>query len=168
MQVGPRVAIRLSHIVREGSRTIYYRLQIAWVDRPPVGSRTGRLKCVTCGEMVAFRVHSEANTKKRKRKMLAVLLLSLTVFGGAIAAIAVGGDDLRESTLAWLGGGLACGSISAGMAALLFFSEDGVTWTHYRQQVGPHRLKPVSLLGAAITKPPVADSPSKAEIAFDD
>lgn len=167
MKVGPRVGIRLSHITEVRARTTYYRLQTAWVDRPPAGSRTGRLRCATCGEMVPFRVRSEAITKARKRNILAVLLPALAVFGGAIAAVAVGGGNLGYSVLAWLGVGIACGSVVSITSALILFREDGVTATHIRQPMGPHRLKPVNSI-EAMGKPPTADSLSRAEITFDD
>ncbi|MFB8142373.1 hypothetical protein [Streptomyces parvus] len=85
-QIGPRVGMRLIHMTHtehRGSTTYHhYRIQTAWVDRPTEGVRTGSLRCATCGDMVGFRLCSQARAKARRRLWLAIGLI-------ATAALAV-------------------------------------------------------------------------------
>lgn len=166
-QIGPRVGIRLihhTHTEYSGSTTHrYYQVQTAWADRPPERVRIGYLRCATCGDMVGFRLHSEAGAKARQRRWLAIALIAATALTAllVLTAMMIRGDE--EASVTILPSSLALVALIASRAFLL--QEDGVTPA--RRKSGPHRFKPLNPYEAR-SKPPATDSPVCAEIVFYD
>ncbi|RII15061.1 hypothetical protein DSC45_19390 [Streptomyces sp. YIM 130001] len=166
-QIGPRVGMRLIHVThteRRGSTTYrYYRIQTAWVDRPPERARLGYLRCATCGDMVGFRLHSEAGARARRRWWLAAVLIAATVPAvlSVLTATAVHGDEWISTTALPIG--LALAALIVFVAVL--HQEDGVT--PVRRKSGPHHFKPLNPRGAR-SKPHATDWPVRAEIVFHD
>ncbi|WP_282793128.1 hypothetical protein [Streptomyces sp. CC224B] len=167
-QIGPRVGMRLIHMTRtehRGSTTYhYYRIQTAWVDRPPEGVRIGYLRCATCGDMVGFRLHSQARAKTRQRLWLAIALIAaaaLTVLI-TLTAMMIRSDAGTESQTI-VPSGLAV--LALILSVTMLPSEDGVTLARLRNS-GPHTFKPLKP-SVAWSKPPATDWPVRAEIVYD-
>lgn len=166
-QIGPRVGMRLIHIIRTeraNSATYHhYRIQTAWVDRPPEANRIGYLRCATCGDMVGFRLHSEARAKARQRWLLAVALIAVAVIAVLIVLTVMMISGEGSASLTVLPSGLAVFVPIISVALLL--GEDGVTLA--RRNSGPHHFKPLKSR-IAWSKPGATDWPVRAEIVFHD
>ncbi|PVC93504.1 hypothetical protein [Streptomyces sp. CS014] len=168
-QIGPRVGMRLIHMTHtehRGSNIYhYYRIQTAWVDRPPQGIRTGSLRCATCGDMVGFRLRSRARAKARQRLWLALGLIAITTLAVTItitARMISSGSGGESRTLV----PAALAVLALIVSVLLFPSEDGVTLARFRGS-GPHGFKPMKMR-LAWSKPAATDRPVRAEIVFQD
>lgn len=162
MRIGSRVGMQMIHVTNEQTS---YLIQTAWVDRPPVGVRHGRLRCAACGAMVRFRLFSEADAKVRRRRWLVITLVAATVLA-VVTAIMVGGDsDFIESTAPGLGAVAAVAIVTLMVSGHLLRIEDGVRGG--RGENGPHLFKRLNPIGAW-QKPVAVDSPVRAEIVFDD
>ncbi|MEV0636959.1 hypothetical protein AB0I77_18765 [Streptomyces sp. NPDC050619] len=166
-QIGSRVGMRLIHITGteyRGSTTYrYYQIQTAWVDRPPEGVQIGYLRCATCGDMVGFRLHSEAGAKARQRRWLAIALIAGAVLTVSIAltVMMIRGDESANQTLL----PSAFSMVALLWSVILLRQEDGVTPA--RRESGPHHFKPLNPR-AARSKPPATDWPVRAEFIFYD
>ncbi|MFE0417723.1 hypothetical protein [Streptomyces tendae] len=171
MRVGSRVGIRLIHITHTtGFTTIatHYRIQTAWADRPPEGIQIGYLRCATCGDMVGFRLHSEAGTTARKRRWLVFALVAAVVCAAvSVLTIHYGFWAAEHTETAYLGMSLLM--VGPGLASwvsiFILLAEDGVT--PLRRRNGQHHFKPLSAL-VAWSNPPRTDWPVNAEIVFHD
>lgn len=168
-RIGPRVGMRLIHMTHtehRGSITYHhYRIQTAWVDRPPEGVRTGYLRCATCGDMVGFRLHSQARAKTRQRLWLATALVAgaaLAVLITLTAMMISRGTGTESRTLV----PTALAVVALILAVFFLPGEDGVTLARLRNS-GPHAFKPLKPR-VAWSRPPATDWPVRAEIAFHD
>ncbi|CAM5477012.1 hypothetical protein [Streptomyces griseus] len=168
-KIGPRVGMRLIHMTHtehRGSDTYhYYRIQTAWVDRPPEGIRTGHLRCATCGGLVGFRLRSRARARARQRLWLAVGLIAAAALAVLIMITATrisSGSGGESRTLV----PAALAVVALILSVILLPSEDGVTLARLRGS-GPHGFKPMKM-SVAWSKPPATDQPVRAEIVFDD
>jgi hypothetical protein len=157
--------IHITHTEHRGSTTYrYYRIQTAWVDRPPEGVRIGYLRCATCGDMVGFRLHSQARAKTRRRLWLAIALIAAAALTVLImlTGMMIRSDAGTESQTL-LPSALAAVVLIISVTVLP--GEDGVTLA--RRKSGPHSFRPLNPR-AAWSKPPATDWPVRAEIAFYD
>ncbi|GGK16173.1 hypothetical protein GCM10011583_55070 [Streptomyces camponoticapitis] len=165
-QIGPRVGMRLIHITHSehtSSATYHhYRIQTAWVDRPPEGARLGYLRCASCGDMVGFRLQSESRAKARQRWLLATALIAPAVVAMLIVlTVTIGEEGNRPLTV--LSASLISFVMILSIGALL--GEDGVTLA--RRNSGVHHFQPLNPR-LARSKPHESDWPVRAEIVFPD
>lgn len=173
MRIEPRVGMRLTcHIRRDyhvtavvhTSWTDYYGVQTAWVDRPAEGIRSGQLRCVTCGQLVGFRIYSETGARARKRRWLAAALIAAVSVPLVIWAAS---QYQGAAVVSWLGGlvpGLGIGAL-ASMSILSFCmlpTEDGVVRANWSLSF-KYWFKPPGLW----SRPAPNDQPSSPEITFD-
>ncbi|WP_228182602.1 hypothetical protein [Streptomyces anulatus] len=167
-RIGSRVGMRLVHMTHtehRGSATYhYYRIQTAWVDRPPEGVRTGSLRCATCGDMVGFRLHSRARARARRRLWLAAVLISASSLAALIVLTARIISDGGTGTQTLVPTALSVLALLVSVVVLP--GVDGVTSARPRNS-GPHAFTPLKPR-VAWSKPPAADWPVRAEIAFSD
>ncbi|MFJ4704879.1 hypothetical protein ACIP6I_08480 [Streptomyces anulatus] len=167
-RIGSRVGMRLVHMTHtehRGSVTYhYYRIQTAWVDRPAEGVRTGSLRCATCGDMVGFRLQSRARAKTRQRLWLAAALISASSLVALIVLTARIISDGGTGTQTLVPTALSV--VALIVSAVVLPGVDGVTSARLRNS-GPHAFTPLKPR-VAWSKPPAADGPVRAEIAFSD
>ncbi|SBU98188.1 hypothetical protein YW5DRAFT_05787 [Streptomyces sp. Ncost-T6T-1] len=168
-QIGPRVGMRLIHMTHtehRGSDTYHhYRIQTAWVDRPPEGVRTGSLRCATCGDMVGFRLRSRARAEARRGLWLAIGLIAAAALAVLIvitARMISSGSGGESRTLV----PAALAVVALIPSVILLPGEDGVSLIRLRGS-GPHAFKPMKIR-AAWSKPAATDRPAPAEIVFHD
>ncbi|RII20725.1 hypothetical protein DSC45_02675 [Streptomyces sp. YIM 130001] len=180
MRIQATVGLRLSHYLGNepgrgpevGSTVHFYGVQTVMVERPARGSRTGRARCVTCGEWVPFRVRGKARTRRRKCVKYAAALLGLSLCYLAMSAlIRMDAQDDVSSTGADLGllAVAACGFLGGLTGAVLGLIEDGITkgGSRLRGLTSVHMFKTPKVL-RAMRRPRDRDIAHRLEIEFDD
>lgn len=170
MRTGARVGMRLLHITRieekRSSVTTYYRTQIAWVDRPPEGVRTGLMQCAFCSEWAGFQVRSEAATKKRRRVgFLTALTSAVMVAVLAWVVSQLPDEGVPEALLVLISAVILVLGVTSLVSGLSALAENGVKTDRARCS-RRHRFTPMNYF-TAISRPPATSQPADPKIVFD-